>query len=197
MVNLRLEQLTFRIATGLAERHPTEQFLPEEINDALISVVNSVGEIALRIAIGNSLDLLGSGTSVEQLDWTREIETSVRFASPVLPRNEIVSSIQDLSGLDKALAESVLEILEHDVDEAVFGLRQSAREDVHLVGVGSGEEVLFEGIGVIRAGKVERSYYIILDESLSVPPLKHISILSRYERADEQSIGIESQSAGA
>jgi hypothetical protein len=181
LINLGLEQLTFRIATGLAEHYPTEQFLPEEINDALISVVNSIGETALRVAIKNSLAQLEAGGSVEELGWTLEIETSERFASAEVPREEIVESIEDLSGLEEFLADFVLQTLEQAVDEPVFGLRKVSREDMRLEGVGDKEEVQFEGIGIIRAGKAERSYYIILEESLRVPPLKNISSLSRYE----------------
>lgn len=187
MVKLGLEQLTFRIATRLAESYPSEQFLPEEINDALISVVNSVGETALGIAIRNSLAQLEAGSSVEELDWTVEIETSERFASADVPREAIVGSIQDLSGLEDYLADFVLHILEQAVDDPVFGLRKASREDMRLEGVGDKEDVQFEGIGVIRAGNAERSYYIILEESLRVPPLKNISSLSRYRAAQQGS----------
>jgi hypothetical protein len=195
LVNLGLEQLTFRITTGLAERYPAEQFLPEEINDALISVVNSVGETALRVAIRNSLAQLEAGIPVEELGRTLEIETSERFATADVPREEIVSSIEDLSGLDESLADSVLQILEQAVDEPVFGLRKAFREDMRLEGVGDKEEVRFEGIGIIRAGNEERSYYIVLEESLRVPPLKNLSSLSRYQRANERTARQDSRSA--
>jgi hypothetical protein len=178
MLILKTDDLSFRIASGLAADYPGEQFLPNELNDALLAVINSVGLAALNIAVANTQTQIDAGTTPEKLESTQELETVERFATEHIPRHHIVSLIDDMSGVGETVANEVLSLVEREVDEAVFGLRGLPPSPVD-----------FEGLGIISAGAGELSYHITLTEALHIPPLKHLSVWSELLRRGESASG--------
>ena len=167
MKPLRLRELTLIVTNGLAEKYPTEQFLPEEMEDALLGVVNSVGLSALNEAIRVNWNQADAGVSPDEFQATAALETSSGFVTNVCSYETITHLIEDMSGLDFEKAMTVLGLVEQVVNVSVFGTEAEAPSEID-----------FEGIGVISAGATARSYHIELAETLRVPPLKHISTFS-------------------
>lgn len=167
MTPLRLKELKIVVANGLAEKHSDEQFLPEELEDALLALINSVGLSALSEAIRISQDRIAAGASPDELQSTESLETSSGFATEHFSRATITHFIADMSGLEIERATTVLGLVEQAVNRSVFGSEAKAPTEVE-----------FEGIGVISPGQNEGAYHIDLAETLRVPPLRHVSILS-------------------
>lgn len=54
MFNLELKELRFGLSTGLSARFPDVQFLPQELDDVVLAVINAVGMTALETAVANT-----------------------------------------------------------------------------------------------------------------------------------------------
>jgi len=180
MISLTIKHLSFVGASALAARYPEEQYLPAELNDALLALINSVGVAALNLAIVNTRKVISAGIPIEELESTDELETLEHFTTEYVTRNAIIFLIADMSGLEWGIAETLLGLVEQEVDRAVFNEQTS---------------VDFEGVGVISAGNTAHSYRIELAEALRVPPLKHISVLSGL--FDERATGTSTASASS
>jgi len=167
MFNLELKELRLGLSTGLSARFPDVQFLPQELDDVVLAVINAVGMTALETAVANTTDQIAAGSRPEDFSSTEVIETVERFATEQFPRESIVELIADMSGFEEQTAEAALAVFEEEIDELILGVHAAAT-DVHIA-----------GLGTITAG-ADNTYRIILDESLSVPPLKNISVLSRF-----------------
>lgn len=170
MFNLKLKELKLGLAKRLAARFPDLQFLPQELHDVVLAVINSVGMTALEIAVTNTQREIATGSQPEDLSSTEVLETVERFATEQFPRESIVELIADMSGFDEQTAEAALGVFEEEIDEIILGLH------------GAATDVRIAGLGTISAG-ADHTYLIVLDENLVVPPLKNISVLSLFERS--------------
>ena len=175
MVAFKNKELAFLLASQLADVYPDDQFLPDELNESLLAIIDSVGLAALNLAVARTWEQMGESKAPEDFESTVQIETSNGFETEYVPKGRIVSSISDASGFDEEVSATLLSALENIVNAYLFGGEHENRQEVEL-----------EGIGVISPGDLEGSYRIALDKSLHVSPLLHIRLLSEFERVADQ-----------
>lgn len=167
MKTLRLPDLQLIIANGLAAQYPSDQFLPAELEDALLAIINGVGLSALSAAVQIAQDVLSNGSTVEELQPLQSLETSDGFGTEYVTREGLNGLIADMSGLEAEKASRVLRLAEQTVNRLISGEDGSEPSDVDL-----------EGVGILQAGPTENTYKINLAKTLVVPPLRHVSALS-------------------
>jgi hypothetical protein len=144
------ELVASSVGEALMSRFPGEQFLPEELNGVYEAIVNSLRWAAIREAKYNSEN--GGLFKLELL------ETTDRFCTERMTREEIVARIKNTSGLDVEMSAAALSTVESIVDSIVYPKGDEPAIDL-----------LLEFIGTIKGLEGYR-YSIELTKQLSISP---------------------------